>query len=66
MASRNPRYLSISQMAASLGVSRFALYRAVHEGRLRCVVPYGQERGWLVPAEEVRRFEREELEEVTA
>lgn len=56
-----PRYVTVAQMARRLSVSRQSLYRAIRDGHLACVIPYGNVRGRLVAVSEMRRYEREEM-----
>lgn len=45
---RRPRYLPIRQAAKEYGVSRRALYDAIHGDEVEVFVPRGQGRGWKV------------------
>lgn len=45
---RRPRYLSIGQAAKEYGLSRRALYDAIHRDEIEVFVPRDHERGWKV------------------
>lgn len=54
-------HVTVREMSERLHVSRQALYEAIADGRLSCVIRYGRQRGRLITVEEMERFEREEL-----